>query len=275
MTQFSNNRLISALEKITAAQQAAQVRMQQGQEKQTETHLMRMLIDALAGIGRVSGLIGPKGDKGDRGFTGPAGEQGPRGEKGDKGDHGKDGERGEQGPAGEAAAYDPLEMLDIAVGEVNDHKKEFDHTLLHKSDQLGPLTLDEATIAEGKYFQVQGGKIVCVDLPKVQQIAQPYYNAQQGVSNVRSFTVTASRELDAMGIYIIDATAGDVTITVPSASGRENHWFELIRIDSSSNTVTISPTGTETLSEMTTYQLQQWSDIKLFAFNGNYLIRGN
>ena len=89
----------------------------------------------------------------------------------------------------------------------------------------------------------------------------------------RTVTANYSVTVDDETIWA-DATAGNITITVPSAAGRESHWFELIRIDDSANTVTVVPTGSETFSGMTDYVMSQWTDVKLFAYNGSYLLRG-
>lgn len=275
----TNPRLLSALEKVMSAQKAGADRMQQVQSQRQEDGLLSRLIQALEVMGNVTGFTGPKGDTGRQGIPGYTPVKGIDYRDGVDGRDGKNGESivgpagrdGRDGKDGQDASV--AEMSGIAAAEVKTHEKHFDHTLIHDPKVLGTLELDESTIAEGKIFQVQGGKIVCIDLPQPQTV-QPYYTASQGVSNVRSFTVTASRELEAMGIYVIDASAGDITITVPTAAGRENYWFELIRIDSSSNTVTVTPTGSETLSGMTDYLLtSQWSTLTLFAYNGNYLIR--
>lgn len=185
------------------------------------------------------------------------------GEKGDQG------EQGDAGNVGEAATMD--EMDGVSEGKMSHHEAVFNHKLLHDKNALGELEIDSSAV-DGKFLKIEGKKIMGVDLPAPKKQAQPWF-ASQGVSNVRSYTVTASQILDAMGIYVVDATAGNITITLPSAAGRENNWFELIRIDSTSNTVTIVPTGSETMSGMTDYVMQQWSDVKLFAYQSNYLIR--
>ncbi len=154
------------------------------------------------------------------------------------------------------------------------HKKEFDHKLIHDSKMIGELEVDVSTIQEGDIIQRKGNKLVGVKIKIPDVSGLRNYVAQQGVSNIRSFTVTQNIQLDAMGLYCIDASLGNVTVTLPSASGRENTWFEILRLDDSSNTVTITPSGSETMSGMTTFQLtDQWSTIQLFAYSNNYLIR--
>lgn len=269
----NRSQLLTALQKINDAHKVVSVRKE-------EDSLMKRLITALEAMGSVTSFMGPKGDKGDRGIPGYTPKKGidyfdgKNGENGKDGRDGKNGIDGKEGPPGKDASVS--EMLSIASDEsemaINAHQSKHDHTLIHDPKMLGTLEADLSTLTEGKIFQVKNGKIVGIDLPKPQQIPARFH-ASQGVSNVRSFTVTASRELDAMGIYVVDATAGNITITVPSASGRENHWFEVIRIDATANTVTVVPTGSETLSGETSYLLQQWTDLRIFSHNGSYLIR--
>lgn len=194
---------------------------------------------------------------------------GPRGERGKS-------VQGPPGPPGKDA--DIAELFSIASEEsemaINAHEKKHDHAMIHDPKMLGAYELDEPSLKEGDFLQVKGKKLVGVKMQMPDMNGMRNYVVQQGVSNVRSFSVTANTELDAMGMYVIDASSGNITITLPSALGRENHWFELVRIDSSNNMVTITPNGSETMSGMTTYQLvNQWSTLMLFAYNGNYLIR--
>lgn len=220
------------------------------------------------------GPPGPEGPQGEQGIQGFQGPRGPRGIMGFEGKQGPKGDRGDPGPKGEKGdPADYEEMVACAESAVEDHERRYDHKLLHDPKMLGKLELDEASVAEGQIFQVRGGKIVCIELPKQQVVYQGIQGS--GMSTVRSFTVTESTTMDAMGIYVVDATAGDITITIPTASGRENHWYEVIRIDATANVVTLLPTGLETMSGMTDYVLQQWTNVKLFAYQGNYLLRAS
>jgi len=232
-----------------------------------------------------------KGDKGERGPVGPIGPVGPRGPQGEKGDRGndapqipvrllveemaKDGRfKGEHGENGNANMEEVMECAEeCAEHEVEEHEKEHDHKLLHDSRVLGEYELDQTTLKDGDILQVKGKKLVGIkmQMPDIQGLRT--WVSSQGVSNFRSYPITSSQTIEQMAIYVVDATAGNITITVPSAAGRENFWFEIIRIDGSSNTVTVVPTGSETLSGETSYLMQQWTDLRIFAHNGSYLIR--
>lgn len=64
--------------------------------------------------------------------------------------------------------------------------------------------------------------------------------------------ITASKTLTAadQGFVIIDATAGNIALTLPAATTRAR--FELRRVDTSANTVTVSRAGTDTIEAAAT-----------------------
>lgn len=217
--------------------------------------------------GKIDTIEKQKGPKGDDGYT-------PIKDK-DYFD-GKDGYTPKKGVDyfdGEDGVANMDEVREEMQSHMETHMKECDHSMIHDPKMLGGYELDVSTLQEGDILQVKGKKLVGV------KPAQPDYRhiqnwvASQGVSNLRHDSVTASRELEPFILWIVDATAGDITLTIPSASGRENAWFEMIRIDPTSNTVTVQPTGSETFSGETSYLLQQFTDLQLFAYNGSYLIR--
>ena len=291
MTQIPKNRLISAFQKIADANESNLSRLKQGEERKKEDNLMEQFILALQSIGKVTSLAGPQGKEGKTPVRGEdyftvqdiqlfLSEATPKKNKdyfdGDPGKDGKDG----YSPVKNVDYFDGIDGKDgianmgVVTAEIKDatkkHTKEFEHTLIHDPKTLGELELDISKLEDGQLFQRQGKKIVGVDLPKIVQ-QQVHLG---GNTTLRSISVTTSRELDEQGIYVIDASAGNLTITVPSAAGRENYFYELIRIDATANTVTIVPTGSETMSGMTDYVMQQWTNLKLFAYQNNYLLRG-
>jgi hypothetical protein len=184
------------------------------------------------------------------------------------------GEKGDRGVDGNA---NMAEVISVASEEaemaVNAHERKNDHTLLHEKNMLGEYELDQTSLQDGDYLQVKGKKLVGVKIQMPDMNGMRTWVASQGVSNFKSYPITANYQIDAMAVYVVDATAGNITITLPSASGRENFWCEIIRIDPTANTVTVVPTGSETISGETSYLLQQWTDLRVFAYNGSYLIR--
>ncbi|HSX43168.1 MAG TPA: hypothetical protein VLF59_03720 [Candidatus Saccharimonadales bacterium] len=71
------------------------------------------------------------------------------------------------------------------------------------------------------------------------------------------YTVTSSDT-----VVFADATSGNVTITLPTASGVAGYRFYVKRIDGSANTVTISRSGSDTIDGMTSFTL----DLQYTAF---------
>jgi len=63
--------------------------------------------------------------------------------------------------------------------------------------------------------------------------------------------------LDIDGLILADATAGDVTITLPTAEAREGRRMEVKKTDASANLVVIDPQGTQTIDGSTTISLTQ------------------
>ena len=248
-----------------------------------EDRLMEMLAKAMLSMSRVTAVEGPKGKDGEKPVKGK--DYFTKEEiaeflakvtpvKGKDYRDGKDGKtiKGEKGDPGMDAVFDIGEVKELSAETVKVHEQTFDHALIHDRKMLGGYELDEPTLQEGDLLQVKGKKLVGVKRTDDRQYVRSYVS-QQGVSNIRHATVTASRELEPFIFWIVDATAGDITLTIPSAAGRENAWLEIMRIDGTANTVTVLPTGSETFSGMSSYVLQQWTDFQIFAYNGSYLLR--
>lgn len=75
---------------------------------------------------------------------------------------------------------------------------------------------------------------------------------------------------------LVDATSGNITITLPTATGIDGREYIIKKIDSSSNTVTITPQSSQTIDGQSNYVLSaQNKYIEVKAANGNYYIIGN
>lgn len=162
--------LLQALEKLNEDLQSKGQLLTQKREENMMYGLMKTLIR------KVEMAKGDRGDRGERGFDGYTprkgidyfdGEKGQKGDKGEKGDRGEKGEKGDTGEV-DVSLINPVakklskEESEKAVKKSEkEHKKEFDHTLLHDPKMLGKLELDESTIENGKIFQVKDGKIIC------------------------------------------------------------------------------------------------------------------
>lgn len=83
-------------------------------------------------------------------------------------------------------------------------------------------------------------------------------------------TKTSNYSLSTSDMTILaDATSGNVTLTLPSASSTSGQVFYIKRIDSSANTVTISRSGSDTIDGMTSFTLDQQYTVSGLVSNGS------
>lgn len=75
------------------------------------------------------------------------------------------------------------------------------------------------------------------------------------VDNVKTFTATATLTIANAGLVLVDATGGNVMITLPAANSLAALSYKFVRIDTTPNTVTIQRAGTDTISGVTSMQL--------------------
>ena len=196
----------------------------------------------------------------------PKPKDGKRGEKGES-------IRGKDGIDGKDAEIDTKELRKLSQKPVVDHIKDVDHDLIHDPKMLGSLELDEKTIKEGSVLQIQGGKLVAVDLPKqTQQFAKP----AKSHSRYRIQTITESTTLDPLANVVhIDASAASITITFYEAEGNEGSYAYLKRIDSTlSNDVIFAMPNGETIDFDSLYQLvNQGSGAEVYSDGSNFFLK--
>jgi hypothetical protein len=91
------------------------------------------------------------------------------------------------------------------------------------------------------------------------------------LTKTSNYTVTSS---DRNSLIEVNATTGSLEITLPSAATLENGFVVSIKkIDSTTNTVTIDPVGSETIDGQTTVVLaNQYDTINLVSNGVNWLI---
>lgn len=79
-----------------------------------------------------------------------------------------------------------------------------------------------------------------------------------GASGITTATKTTSYTVSATdAIVFADATSGNVTITLPTASSFAGYRFYIKRIDNSANTCSVSRSGTDTIDGMTSFTVDQ------------------
>jgi len=86
------------------------------------------------------------------------------------------------------------------------------------------------------------------------------------VSALSTRTLTGDTTLAATDhVVLVDASGGDVTLTLPLAASRLSE-FCIKKIDSSGNTVTIDGNGGETIDGSTTFVLtEQYDALRIFS----------
>jgi len=85
--------------------------------------------------------------------------------------------------------------------------------------------------------------------------------------------VSSSMAISTLGIFTVSA-AGNITITLPDATANAGGLIIFKRTDSTSNTVTITRAGSDTIdgSSTNTSLSSQWSILRLVAISGQWLI---
>ena len=86
------------------------------------------------------------------------------------------------------------------------------------------------------------------------------------VTKTASYTAT-----DADGIIVVDATVGNVVITLPSAIGSLGKGYTVKRTDGSANTVTVQ--GAETIDDAASQLLNQYDSLVVVSDNAEWWIR--
>lgn len=76
-----------------------------------------------------------------------------------------------------------------------------------------------------------------------------------GVTVSISFVSTSGAVADDMYIILVDASLGDVTLSLPAASAHPGRVIQIKKIDSSVNAVIIDPDGADLIEEETSLEL--------------------
>lgn len=103
-----------------------------------------------------------------------------------------------------------------------------------------------------------------------------YIDIQDLVDLLAEFDVTpisANHTAAAGEIVLVDASAGDITVTLPPSSGEISNRIIIKRVDSSLNFVSIDGDSAETIDDELTQQLTvQWESITIVSDDSNWLI---
>jgi len=88
-------------------------------------------------------------------------------------------------------------------------------------------------------------------------------NVQRGMARAGSRTLTTSKTLTVHdGLVLVDATAGNISVTLPTIDDVADSVFTIKRIDASINTVTI----VGTIDGVASPTLAQWKSKTVWAY---------
>jgi len=91
------------------------------------------------------------------------------------------------------------------------------------------------------------------------------------ITKTATYTATAEDE-----IILCDATAGIMTINLPTAVGIAGVQYTIKKIDSGGNAITIDPNGAQTIEGSSTKTLSsQWSYYTIVSDGTNWIIIGS
>lgn len=170
------------------------------------------------------------GEKGEKGDKGERGERGERGEKGDKG------EKGDVGPAG-------LNGKDALTPTVSDSQIE----------AVVKPYIEQLSNEIRKYGRREGGG-----------------GGGGGGSSIISETTTTDLRISSSSqIILADATAGDITITLPNASHVARKEYHIKKIDEGAYSVTIVSAGGEAIDGDTSYVIRYPYNSRRFYSDGS------
>lgn len=89
------------------------------------------------------------------------------------------------------------------------------------------------------------------------------------VTKTSSFTASLAEA----ALYLIDASSGNITVTLPAAGGAGNRGFIFKRIDGTTNTVTIDGNASETIDGALTVTIdQQYGSLTISCSTNWYII---
>jgi hypothetical protein len=89
------------------------------------------------------------------------------------------------------------------------------------------------------------------------------------LSQYRFETITSSQEIRiSRTVYLIDASGGAVTVTLPPAKDAKGEWFLFKKTNNGSPNVTIDGNGSETIDGSATITINGHWDVRKLASDG-------
>lgn len=227
-----------------------------------QTSLETQKMEGPQGIQGEQGEQGEKGDTGEAGADGKDGKDGVDGKPGKDGKDGKDGHDGVDGLDGKDAPVESLEALKAELAALTESKAESDTALPSSIEMIAAqIVANRTNYLLNKINTLQA---------QVDGISTSGGDVTLTILSVTSNTTLTQTS----GRYLVksDATSGNITLNLPSAVGNTAE-YSIIKTDSSTNTVTVDASGTQTISNNLTQVIQfQNSSMDITSDNANWWI---
>ncbi len=120
---------------------------------------------------------------------------------------------------------------------------------------------DDVSGATGDtYYRDSSGNFVRLGIGSTGQVLKvsggvPAWGTDAGVTFATTTQTTNYTVGSSDTVVFANATSGNVTITIPAASGLAGYRFYIKRVDGSANTVTVQRSGSDTIDGMTSFTL--------------------
>ncbi|TAH34092.1 hypothetical protein EYC59_03790 [Candidatus Saccharibacteria bacterium] len=134
---------------------------------------------------------------------------------------------------------------------------------------------DDSSGATGDtYYRDSSGNFVRLGIGSTGQVLKvsggvPAWGTDAGVTFATTTQTTNYTVGSSDTVVFANATSGNVTITIPAASGLAGYRFYIKRVDGSANTVTVQRSGSDTIDGMTSFTLDQQYTAFAVVSNGS------
>ena len=88
-----------------------------------------------------------------------------------------------------------------------------------------------------------------------------YFNNVENISSDKVLPISG-------GIYFVNASAGKITITLPTASGQKGVIYKIKKIDTSNNSVIINPINSQTIDDETNIDVADYNNAPELVSDG-------
>lgn len=143
---------------------------------------------------------------------------------------------------------------------------------------VGSVTIDSPLVTNNTIYRHTGSDGIVIPNSGTLTNQKIFNNLGSTLNQGGQYTPYVSKTADytattADYVVVVDATAGVVTITLPTAVGRTGAQHVVKKVDSSNNIVTVDANGSETIDGgLTAVLTRQYESITLFSNGSNWYI---